>query len=232
MIYPPRCLTCGDMVESDFGLCGGCWRDTAFVGGLVCDACGVPLQAGGQTGIQHCDTCLGSAPPWTRGRAAMIYRDTGRKMVLALKHGDRHEIARPAAKWMAHAAADILTLDTLIAPIPLHWTRLVKRRFNQSALLSKELSRISGLPWCPDLLERHRKTVSLEGLNWTERHETVQNAMRVHRKRRHRLIGRPVLLVDDVMTTGATLGAATRACLAAGSGPVCVLTLARVTKDT
>lgn len=230
-IYPARCLTCGDVVDSDFGLCGPCWRDTSFIGGTICDACGVPLpgQSGGDT--LHCDACLAVPRPWVHGRAAVLYKDTGRKLVLSLKHGDRQEVAHPAGWWMSAAVKDIITDQTVIAPVPLHWQRMIKRRYNQSALLAKSLGVRTGLPCAMDLLQRTRHTPSLDGLGRVERLKAVQDAIRVHPRRRHRLIGRPVLLVDDVMTTGATLSAATLACLDAGSGPVCVVTLARVAKD-
>ena len=230
-IYPARCLTCGSVVDGDFGLCGPCWRDTAFIGGTVCDACGVPLPGADDGDTPHCDTCLETPRIWARGRAAMIYRNTGRKLVLALKHGDRQEIAHPAGLWLSTAAADVLTQNTLIAPVPLHWLRMIKRRYNQSALLAKTLSERVDRPWCPDLLQRFRRTRSLDGMGRAERIAAVENSIRVHPRRRHRLIGRPVLLVDDVMTTGATLAACTRACLEAGSGPVSIVTLARVAKD-
>lgn len=230
-IYPARCLTCGSIVDGDFGLCGPCWRETAFIGGTVCDACGIPLPGEDHGDDPHCDACLRSPRPWKRGRAAMMYRDTGRKLVLALKHGDRQEISRPAGLWLSQVAEPILTQNTLIAPVPLHWQRMVKRRYNQSALLAKALSQQVSRPWSPDLLQRFRRTRSLDGMNREERVAAVDNAIRVHPRRRHRLIGRPVLLVDDVMTTGATLAACARACLDAGSGPVSIVTLARAGKD-
>tara|TARA_R110002074_G_scaffold609_21_gene3345 strand:+ start:3105 stop:3839 length:735 start_codon:yes stop_codon:yes gene_type:complete len=231
-VYPARCLTCGAMVDSDFGLCGPCWRDTAFVGGTACDGCGVPLPGVNGGHSLQCDTCLAAPRLWIQGRAALVYRDTGRKLVLALKHGDRQEIARPASLWMANVVQSITPENALIAPVPLHWLRLMKRRYNQSALLAKALSARMGCAWCPDLLQRYRRTSSLDGLGGQERHDMLQNAIRVHPNRRHRLMGRPILLVDDVMTSGATLTAATKACLEAGSGPVRVVTLARVAKDT
>ncbi len=231
MIYPARCLSCGSVVDGDFGLCGPCWRDTAFIGGTICDACGVPLPGVEDVDTPHCDACLQTPRPWKCGRAAMLYRDTGRKLVLALKHGDRQEIAHPAGLWLLAAAKGIMTQNTLIAPVPLHWQRMIKRRYNQSALLAKSLSAQADRPMCPDLLQRFRRTRSLDGLGREERKSVMENAIRVHPRRRHRLIGRPILLVDDVMTSGATLAACTRACLEAGSGPVCVVTLARVGKD-
>lgn len=231
-IYPARCLTCGSVVDSDFGLCGPCWRDTSFIGGTVCDCCGVPLPGtdGGDT--PHCDSCLTAPRPWVQGRAALLYRETGRKLVLALKHGDRQEIAKPAALWMANAVRETLEDNTLIVPIPLHWLRMIKRRYNQSALLVKALGAQMNRPICLDLLQRTKRTQSLDGLGRVERHEVLRDAISVHPKRRHMLIGRPILLVDDVMTSGATLQAATLALQEAGSGSVRIVTLARVAKDT
>lgn len=229
-VYPPRCLSCGTVVDSNFGLCGTCWRDTGFIGGAICDACGVPLPGEAAPELS-CDTCLGTPRPWDQGRAAFLYKDIGRKLVLALKHGDRQEIARPAALWMAAALKDILPLHTLVIPVPLHWTRLLKRRYNQSALLSAALADHMGLGHCPDVLTRPRRTPSLDGMSKHTRFEVLANAIKIHPSRKHRIAARPVLLVDDVMTSGATLMAATNACLAAGSGPVRIVTLARVDKD-
>lgn len=230
-IYPARCLTCGSLVDSDFGLCGPCWRDTAFLGGTVCDGCGVPLPAADVIDALLCDGCMTHPRPWTQGRAAMLYTQTGRKLVLALKHGDRQEIAKPAALWMANALGDILQQNTLIVPIPLHWMRMIKRRYNQSALLAQALGRQLSLPCALEALQRPKPTRSLDGLGRVERYEMLQKAIRVNRKLRHKVIQRPILLVDDVMTSGATLSAATEALLQAGAGQIRVVTLARVAKE-
>lgn len=229
-VYPPRCLGCGNTVDSDFGLCGTCWGQTAFIGGAACDSCSVPLPGivGGEA--IHCDACLRAPQPWAHGRAALIYGGMGRKLVLQLKHGDRQEIARPAAVWMRASVAPLLTEQTLIAPVPLHWLRLAKRRYNQSALIARHLSDLTGCDWCADLLKRPRRTASLDGKTRQERAEILDGAISVHPRRRHQLVGRPVLLVDDVMTTGATLAACAQACIAAGAGQVCVTVLARAVK--
>ena len=231
-VYPPRCLTCGEMVEGDFGLCGPCWRDTAFIGGTVCDCCGLPLPGTSGGEAVQCDACLSEAPPWVQGRAALIYRDKARKLALALKHGDRQEIARPAALWMANAIRPLVCEQTLIAPVPLHWSRMLKRRYNQSALLARALARQLDLPVCLDLLQRTRATRSLDRMTRAERAEELAGAISATPRRRHRLVSRPLLLVDDVLTSGATLGASARACLEAGSGPVRVVTLARAARET
>lgn len=231
LIYPPRCITCGEVVESDFGLCGTCWRDTSFLGGMICDGCSVPLTEGGQGDVHHCDACMRDPPPWEQGRSALLYKDTGRKLVLALKHGDRQEMARPAGLWMANMMRAGVAEGTIVVPVPLHWSRLIKRRYNQSALLARAVAKKMDLAWCPDALVRVRRTSSLEGMSREERFKTLENAIMPHAKRGACMLGRPVLLIDDVFTSGATLMACTHACLEAGSGPVRVLTLARAAKD-
>ena len=173
-----------------------------------------------------------NARPWSHGRTALLYRDNGRKLVLALKHGDRHDVVRPAALWMAHAAQPLLQADTLIVPVPLHWLRMVKRRFNQAALLASAVAQEVGRPCCPDVLQRPRATPSLGGLGRDARHAAVQGRIVVNPRRRHRIAGRPVLLVDDVMTSGATLMVAAQALLQGGAADVCILTLARAAKET
>lgn len=231
LIYPPRCLGCGDKVMSDFGLCGTCWSDTQFIGGAKCDCCSAPLP-GNETGdALKCDDCMKTTRPWKSGRSALLYKGNGRRLVLALKHGDRQEIAKPAAKWMAQAISDIPQTNMIIAPVPLHWTRMVKRRYNQSALLAQALARHTGLPVCPDLLVRNKRTKPMEDMSKEVRFSSVKGAISIHPRRRHRLVARPVLIVDDVLTSGATLAASADACIAAGSGPVYVVTLARAVKD-
>jgi predicted amidophosphoribosyltransferase len=218
-------------VDSDFGLCGPCWRDTPFISGLVCEACGVPLPGDAGEQAEFCDECLIHARPWSRGRAALLYHENGRRLVLALKHGDRHDVIRPAAKWLARAAAPLLQPDTLLAPVPLHWTRMLRRRYNQSALLVQALARETDRPHCLDLLQRRKRTQTLKGLDPAARHAMLSDAIRVNPARRALIMDRPVLIVDDVMTSGATLSAAAQAAFAAGAQDVCILTLARVAKD-
>ena len=231
LLYPPQCLVCGALVTTDFGLCGPCWRETPFIAGLACDQCGLPLQGEDTGKPELCDDCLTIARPWSRGRAAMLYKDNARAMVLALKHGDRLDLVRPAATWMLRAATPILEPGMLVAPIPLHWKRLFKRRFNQSAFLSAAIAASARLDHCPDLLIRPRATGTQDGKGRDARFANMSGAIALHPRRVEQVIGRHVLLVDDVMTSGATLAAASEACLAGGAAAVSVLTLARVATD-
>lgn len=231
VIFPPQCISCGEPATEAFGLCGTCWCDTPFIGGLVCDRCGTPLPGEDEGRPEFCDDCLMLARPWDRGRAALLYRDNGRKLVLALKHGDRLDLVRPTTGWLIRAAQPILKPGMLVVPVPLHWTRLLRRKYNQSALLSRSVARALALDHVPDLLIRARRTRSQDGRNRDDRFGNVAGAIRVQHRHAARLSGRDVLLIDDVMTSGATLAAAADACLAAGAYTVSTLVLARVAKD-
>jgi len=231
LIYPSQCISCRDLVEGDNALCGKCWRDTPFISGLVCDKCGTPLP-GDDTGESIlCDDCMTIARPWSKGRAAILYSKNGRKLVLAFKHGDRLDLAAPAGHWLAQAVAPILCENMLIAPVPLHWMRMLKRRYNQSALLATSLAKCAKQSACLDLLTRTKRTRSLDGLGREARFHMLTDSIKINHRRKHRLIGRSILLVDDVMTSGATLAACTEACLAGGAKEVFTVTLARVAKD-
>lgn len=231
LLYPPQCVSCGDPVESDFGLCGSCWRETPFIEGLVCDLCGSPLPGDEDEDQLHCDDCLKTPRPWDHGRSALLYRDNARRMVLALKHGDRTDLARPAAGWMVRAIRPVMPQDAAVVPIPSHWTRLFQRRYNQAAELAKALAGREGLDFMPDVLIRPRRTRTHDGLTMEERFANMKDAVRPHPKRGVQLTGRDVILVDDVMTSGATFAAATEACRRAGANKVVILSLARVAKD-
>lgn len=231
LLFPPTCVGCGGQVASDFGLCPDCWRDMSFIAGLVCDKCGTPLPGENEGRAEYCDDCLTIARPWDRGRAVCLYRDKGRDLVLSLKHADRLDLIRPMADWLARAVRPILTENMIAAPIPLHWTRLFRRRYNQSALLCRAMAKRVGIDHCPDLLVRPRKTESQEGKSRDQRFANLEGAFREHPRRKGKMVGRHVLLVDDVMTSGATFAAAADTCYAAGATQVSILILARVAKD-
>ncbi len=230
VIYPPQCLTCETAVTEDGTLCPACWSEVPFLHGLGCDKCGLPLP-GDSAAAVLCDDCLHIARPWGRGRAVLSYGGGARRLVLGLKYADRHDVAAPAGRWLARAARPLLRADSVIAPVPLHWWRLFRRRYNQAALLAMALARETGAPHVPDLLIRKRHTGNQDGRSRADRFANLQGAIRVRKARSRRIVGRHVLLVDDVMTSGATLAAATEACFAAGADAVDVIALARVGRD-
>jgi len=233
LLYPKRCISCDEFTQDLNGLCGACWTRTPFLEGSVCNKCSVPLLSDEQDDPNGClcDECLKTVRPWRDGRAALQYTDNARTIILRLKHGDREDLAIPASRWMYQAAKPILTNDMIVVPIPLHWRRFLSRTYNQSAELAKGLAKHSNLSTCLDGLERVRPTQVLDGLTKDERFAAVRNAIAVKDKHRPKIKGGHILLIDDVMTSGATLAAASEACLNAGATEISVLTLARVVKE-
>jgi ComF family protein len=238
LLLPPRCLACGDVVERQGMLCAPCWAAITFVADPLCRRCGLPFAFDPESDADSpggegfaCGACLAEPPPFQRARAVMRYDDASRPLLLGFKHGDRTEAAPPFAAWMARSGAELLAEAEVIAPVPLHWRRLVARRYNQAALLSRSLAGLGGAPALPDLLLRRRATPSQGRLSRVERQRNVAGAFAVNPRRAAALQGRRLLLIDDVMTTGATVSACARAALKAGASAVDVLVLARALRD-
>ena len=227
ILLPPHCGACGTQVAGAGTLCPECWSKARFLNDPGCAVCGHPFEYDPGPGAL-CGGCHAHHPAYARARAAAVYDDVSRPLVLALKHGDRTELAPKLARWMLRAGAELIGDADLVVPVPLHWTRLFSRRFNQAALLAQALGRLSGLAVHPDLLVRLRATPSQGGLNAHGRKRNVRGVFAVRARARAHVQGRRILLVDDVLTTGATAEAAARALLDAGAGAVDVLTLTRV----
>jgi ComF family protein len=229
IVLPARCLACGVDVDRQGQLCAPCWRAIRFLAPPCCACCGFPFAHDEGSGAL-CAACLARPPSFARARAVFAYDDASRGLVLAFKHGDHTHAAPAFAQWLARAGADLLAEADLLAPVPLHRWRLLARRYNQAALLSAALAGLRGLPHRPDLLQRQRWTPSQGRMKRGERWRNVAGAFRVRPRHCAMVKGRRVLLVDDVLTTGATVEACARALLRTGANAVDVLTLARVVR--
>jgi len=229
LLLPPQCLSCRQVVAAPGTLCGVCFATLRFLSAPCCAACGIPFEfdLGGADAL--CGACIRARPSYDRARAVFRYDDASRGLILAFKHGDRIDAAPAYARWLARAGHALIADADLIAPVPLHWTRLFHRRYNQSALLTNALARLAGLPAAPDLLRRRRRTPSQGGLGRAERVRNVRGAFAVRTGRP--VAGKRILLIDDVLTTGATVEACATALRKAGAASVDVLTLARVVRD-
>lgn len=227
-IWPVTCMTCDTRVQASGGLCPDCWSATPFITGAACNLCGVPLP-GEADGPARCDDCLTLARPWDEGRAALVYAGGGRRIALAFKHGDRTDMASGLARWMHRAARDLVDAETLFVPVPLHRWRLLRRRYNQAALLANELARLSGGTVAPMALRRTRQTAGQDHRSVADRFENMAGAIAVAPDAQ--IAGRHVVVVDDVLTSGATMAACADALRAAGAKRVTALVLARVAKD-
>lgn len=228
-LIPPTCLTCDQPVAIVGQFCAACFCNTGFVTEPCCQSCGVPFIHAGQGGAERtCPRCRLAPPPWGRARAALRYDAQSRHVVLAFKHGDRTELAQALAPLMLRAGRALVHEADVLVPVPLHRRRLIARRYNQAALLAASLSRLTGLPTVPDALVRRRATVPLGELSADARSRAVEGVFAVRPGRLDRIDGRRVLLIDDVLTSGATCAACARVLLDAGAAAVDVLVAARV----
>ncbi|MEE8187831.1 MAG: ComF family protein [Kiloniellales bacterium] len=229
-ILPPRCLSCGVTVDALGRLCADCWERADFLTPPVCAACGFPFafDLGPET---LCGACLRETPVFARARAVLRYGETSRRLLLGFKYADRTEGAAAYGAWLARAGAELLAEADMVAPVPLHWRRLFGRRYNQAALLARALEGQCEAPVVPDLLLRRRATRSQARLSPEARRRNVAGAFAVNPARAALIDGRRVLLVDDVLTTGATVSACARTLKRAGAAAVDVLVLARVVRS-
>jgi ComF family protein len=230
VIYPPTCIACGAASGESHTLCVTCWNAVSFIERPFCERLGTPFAV--DLGMPLLSPAAIADPPvFERARAVARYDDVARALVHRHKYGDRLDLAKALGSMMARAGAELLAEADVIVPVPLYRWRLWWRRFNQAMALSAVVSRASSVPVDPFLLARVKRTRSQVGLTRNQRTENLQGAFRVPEDAKARLKGRRVLLVDDVLTTGATANAASRALLRGGARAVDVLAFARVTAE-
>jgi ComF family protein len=209
------------------GLSAEAWSRIRFLDGPVCDGCGAPFEYDPGADVR-CAACMARPRAFDAARAACLYDETSRDPILKLKHAGRTDLAPLFARWLSRAAADLIAEAEAIVPVPLHPFRLLQRRYNQAAEVARPLARLCGLPYLADALVRRRATASQGGKSGSGRRRNVAGAFHVPDRRRARVEGRRILLIDDVLTTGATAEGCARALKQAGAARVDVAVLARV----
>lgn len=226
LILPPLCVGCAALIDRHHALCPVCWRDLDLITPPICDRTGVPLPGSAGPGPHLSTDAMLQPPEYARARAAAIHSGLMRRLIVRFKFEDRHEALPFFTRLMSEAGRDLIASAEVIVPVPLHPLRLLQRRYNQSALLARALARETKKPLALSVLRRVRRTTPQVGLDRAARAQNVNAAFAVNGARRAQIAGKRVLLIDDVLTTGATVGACARTLKSAGALAVDVLALA------
>lgn len=229
LLIPFRCIKCGLILENNQSLCTNCWGLIPFITKPVCECCGLPFDFEIEEGAL-CGACLQTPPPYKTARSVFVYTAQSKDLILRFKHTDSLHSTPLFAAWMMNSLGDIT--DPLCIPVPLHWTRLFMRTYNQAGLLALTIAKRNGWIYNPSLLMRKRRTPSQGYLSRQERVKNIEGAFRIPERRRKELLNKTILLVDDVFTTGATLNACSKTLLKAGAKEVHALTLGRAVKTS
>ena len=224
---PPLCPSCRAPLGDGAGLCAACWSKLSLIEPPYCARLGIPFAYDPGPGLLSMEA-IANPPAYERARAAVRYDDIARALVHGFKYNDRLDLAPMMGHWMTRAGRELLTEADALIPVPLHWRRLWARRFNQSAALAGAISALAGPPVLHGVLKRVRATPQQVGLNKNERAENVQGAFQVPPEQKATVAGKRLVLIDDVLTSGATVDTCARALLRAGAGAVDVLVFARV----
>jgi ComF family protein len=228
IVMPPRCISCGVMVNEHGGICPECWKDTKFIGTHQCKICGLPFEFDmGKDAL--CKYCTSEKPKFSKVRSVCEYDGVARKIAVKFKFRDHTHLAKPLAKLMINAAPELVVKADIITPVPLHFRRRISRKYNQAGLLALNIAKISGIKYQPLLMQRTRATKRQTSLNRQQRQENVENAFTCSVAD---LKGKTILLIDDVMTTGSTLNECAKALKAQGAQRVYGLVFARVKPST
>lgn len=231
VVLPSRCIITGEELNDNMRISSKAWAALDFINDPMCICCGMPFSFDVEEQTL-CTACLDRPPLFASARAALIYNDNSRDLVLGFKHADKTHAVKAFTPWLLRTGSEMLKAADLIIPVPLHYTRLIKRRYNQAALIGKEIGRESGIDFLPDGLRRIRATPTQGHLSYTERSKNVKRAFAVHPKHTDKIKDKTIILVDDVYTTGATIGECTQTLLKSGAKAVHVLTLTRVVQSS
>lgn len=221
-VLPARCPLTGAIVAAPGLVVPEVWRDLDFIASPLCACCGLRFDLPVEDGT-HCPTCLAKPPDFDCARSVLAYDDISREMILSFKHGDKTHLTATFIPWLHRVAQELITPQTIIVPVPLHWTRMLARRYNQAGLLAQALAKTLNRPYRPDALARRRATPSQGHLTRAQRHDNVATAFVAPKP----MTNLDILLIDDVYTTGATLNACAKTLKKAGAQHVTALTLAR-----
>lgn len=233
LILPPRCPFTGESVDFQGGISPQAWAGLTFISAPFCYGCGFPFEFSAPKGTEEalCASCLAVRPEFNAARAALVYNDASRDLVLKFKHGDQMQAVVCMIPWLKSAGAEFWGRTDVIVPVPLHRWRLLRRRYNQAGIMGQALSRHVDVPCVVDALVRQRATVTQGHLKSKERAKNVRAAFDVPSKKRALIEGKRIVLIDDVYTTGATVRECTKALLKAGAAEVNILCLARVVRS-
>ncbi len=230
LIWPPVCANCGKRIDEANHLCGTCWHSMHWVDRPYCPISGLPYAY--DVGEEIISPSVIVDPPvYDKVRTVALYDDTARALVHKLKYHDRTDLARSMGQWMVRAGQEFFNDDPdqlVVVPVPLHPQRLISRRYNQSALLAKEIAEQQNVSYLHDCLKRRRATRQQVGLSDSERAANVRGAFRVPAPLKGEIAGKTIILIDDVMTTGATMQACARVLRRAGAAQIFVIVFARV----
>lgn len=225
-LFPPTCINCKKPLSTDKSLCSICWKNLSFLSQPNCGTCARPLDIS-LTPNPICVFCLRDPPLYSKTRSALIYNAHARKMISSFKQGHTNHVVPTFSQWMYHVSKDVLKDADFIIPVPLHWRRLIYRGFNQSALLAQGISKLSHVPYHPLLLQKNKSTLPQASLPEKSRHQNVKKAFSISTKYSNLINNKYIVLVDDVMATGATLSACAEPLLKAGAAKVSIIVLAR-----